>query len=71
MEEADSGQAVVVSFDWATVGENHEEVRLRLIHCDAPESLECLLVDPGTEVRAAASVDWLANLYPFLVRKCY
>ena len=52
-------------------GEKHEEVRLRLIHCDAPESLECLLVDPGTEVRAAASVDWLANLNPFLVRKCY
>ena len=54
MEEADpvfkQWQAICLGTLW----DKHEEARLRATRCNAPESLEALLVDPAPEVRAAA-----------------
>jgi regulator-associated protein of mTOR len=54
MEEADPVFKQWLAICLGTVWDKHEEARLRATRCNAPESLETLLVDPTPEVRAAA-----------------
>jgi len=54
MEDADPVFKQWLAICLGTVWDKHEEARLRATRCNAPESLESLLVDPTPEVRAAA-----------------
>ena len=54
MEEADPVFKQWLAICLGTLWDKHEEARLRATRCNAPESLEALLVDPAPEVRAAA-----------------